>query len=467
MLDRCIAAAGNFDMSNRERIKIMVVDRELELFRQTQRIFPQTAADVSIRRTLEDAFEKFEEQTFDILMLTGAAFKFRIDSTIELLEIIATKCAITQVLILVHQKELPLAFSALKAGSYQYSKLPITDEELRPLVDTALNRRSQYSLNLLLKENPERAGFEDMVGRSPSMMEVYRQIRQAAQTDIPALIAGETGTGKELVARAIHQLSNRKDNPFVPIHLGALPQDLVSSELFGYEKGAFTGAAKRYKGSFEAAKKGTIFLDEIGTFDEKNQVGLLRLLETKKFKRIGGTRDIKADFRVITATNENLTEAVRQGRFREDLFYRLDVFPITLPAVRNRAGDVPLIVDYFLKQFNQSYNTNIMGVSPACINRLELYDWPGNVREIKNVLHRAVVMCSGEVLLPEHLPKRFFSEQPGPPMVSIRVGSTIKDAEKEMIVQTLAWTNNNRQRTAAILGITRRTLYNKISKYKL
>ncbi|MGD9287195.1 MAG: sigma-54 dependent transcriptional regulator [Desulfobacterales bacterium] len=454
-------------MPNRERIKIMVVDRELELFRQTQRIFPQTTADVSIRRTLEDAFEKFEEQTFDILVLTGAAFKFRIDSTIELLEIIATKCAITQVLILVHQKELPLAFSALKAGSYQYSKLPITDEELRLLVDTALNRRSQYSLNLLLKANPEKAGFEDMVGRSPPMVEVYRQIRQAAQTDIPALIAGETGTGKELVARAIHQFSNRKDNPFVPIHLGALPPDLVSSELFGYEKGAFTGASKRYKGSFETAKRGTIFLDEIATFDEKNQVSLLRLLETKKFQRIGGTRDIKAGFRVITATNENLTEAVRQGRFREDLFYRLDVFPITLPAVRNRTGDVALIVDYFLKEFNQSYNTNILGVSPACINRLESYDWPGNVREIKNVIHRAVVMCSGEVLLPEHLPKRFFSEQPGPPMVSIRVGSTLEDAEKEMIAQTLTWTNNNRQRTAAILGITRRTLYNKISKYKL
>jgi transcriptional regulator with PAS, ATPase and Fis domain len=170
---------------------------------------------------------------------------------------------------------------------------------------------------------------------------------------------------------------------------------------------------------------------------------------------------------VITATNEDLTEAVRQGRFREDLFYRLDVFPITLPAVRNRAGDVPLIVDYFLKQFNQAYKTEILGVSPECINRLELYDWPGNVREIKNVIHRAVVMCSGKVLLPEHLPKRFFSKQPGPPTVSIRVGSTIEEAEKEIITQTLSWTNNNRLRSAAILGITRRTLYNKINKYKL
>jgi DNA-binding NtrC family response regulator len=448
-------------------MKIMVVDRNLELFRQTQRIFSRDVADIAIERTLEDAFEKFEEHTFDILLLTGAAFKFQIDITIELLEIIATKCAITQILILVQQRELQLAFSALKAGSYQYTKLPITDEELRLLVDTALEHRPQYSLNLLLKENPGKEGFEDMVGRSPLMLEVYRQIRQAAQTEIPILITGETGTGKELVARAIHQLSTRKDNPFVPIHLGALPHDLVSGELFGYEKGAFTGASKSYTGCFETAKKGTIFLDEIGTIDEKNQVSLLRLLETKKFQRIGGTRDIKASFRVITATNEDLTEAVRQGRFREDLFYRLDVFPITLPAVRSRAGDVPLIVDYFLKQFNQAYKTEILGVSPKCINRLELYDWPGNVREIKNVIHRAVVMCSGKVLLPEHLPKRFFSKQPAPPTVSIRVGSTIEEAEKEIITQTLAWTNNNRQRSAAILGITRRTLYNKIDKYGL
>jgi transcriptional regulator with PAS, ATPase and Fis domain len=299
------------------------------------------------------------------------------------------------------------------------------------------------------------------------MLEVYRQIQQAARSEIPVLITGETGTGKELVARAIHQLSNRREKPFVPIHLGALPQGLVAGELFGYEKGAFTGASKSYKGSFEAGKRGTILLDEIGTVDEKNQVSLLRLLETKKFQRIGGTRDIKADFRVITATNENLTDAVRQGRFREDLYYRLDVFPVALPAVRDRAGDVTLLVDYFLKQFNRNYKTNILGVSPECINRLESYDWPGNVREIKNVIHRAVVMCPGEILLPEHLPKRFASGQAGPPAVSIQVGSTIAEAEKKMIAQTLAWTNNNRQRSAAILGITRRTLYNKISKYKL
>jgi len=454
-------------MPKRNRIKIVVVDRDVALFHQTREVFPRDEADVSVEKTLEHAFEKFEESTFDILILTGTAFKFHVGSTIELLEIIATKCPVTQVLILVHSKELPLAFSALRAGSYQYAKLPISDEELRLLVDTALVHRPQSRLNLLLKENSDKPGFEDMVGRSPRIKEVYRQIRQAAHTDIPVLITGETGTGKELVARAIHQLSGRSKKPFVPIHLGALPLDLVSSELFGHEKGAFTGALKNYRGSFERAKGGTILLDEIGTIDEQNQVSLLRLLETKMFQRIGGTRDIKVNVRILAASNEDLIEAIRQGRFREDLFYRLDVFPILLPAVRDRASDIPLIVDHFLKHFNKIYRNDIRGISPECINRLESYGWPGNVREIKNVIHRAVVMCSGGVLLPEHLPKRFFSQRNRRPKVSIQLGSSLEEAEKKMIARTLEWNNNNRQRAAAILGISRRTLYNKISKYNL
>jgi DNA-binding NtrC family response regulator len=454
-------------MPKKNRIKIVVVDRDLGLFHQTRKIFPTDEADVSVEKTLEHAFEKFEECTFDILILTGTALKFHLDSTIELLEIIATKCAVTQVLILVYPKELPLAFSALRVGPYQYAKLPVPDEELRLLVDTAIVRRPQSGLNLLLKEKSDKPGFEDMVGSSPRMKDVYRQIRQAAQTDIPVLITGETGTGKELVARAIHQLSDRCEKPFIPIHLGALPLDLVSSELFGHDKGAFTGALKNYKGSFEMAKGGTVLLDEIGTIDEQNQVSLLRLIETKRFQRIGGTRNIKLNVRVLAASNEDLNEAILQGRFREDLFYRLDVFAIMLPAVRDRAGDIPLIVDHFLKHFNKTYRTDIRGVSPECINRMESYSWPGNVREIKNVIHRAVVMCSEAILLPEHLPQRFFSKRNHMPQVSIQLGSSLEEAEKKMIARTLEWTNNNRRRAAAVLGISRRTIYNKISRYNL
>ena len=454
-------------MPAKNRIKIIVVDRDLEILHQVQRVFSRDVAEVSFERTLEHAFEKLEEFTFEILFLSGSAFKFHPDSAFELLEIIATKCPITQILFLINPRELPLAFSALKAGSYQYAKLPVPDEELRMLVDSALANRPQYGLNLLLKEHAQKPGLEDMVGRSPAMQDVYRQIRQAAQADIPVLITGETGTGKDLVAQAIHQLSSRKEKPFVPIHLGSLPQELVSSELFGYEKGAFTGAWKSYKGSFERAKGGTVFLDEIGTIDEKSQVSLLRLLETKKLQRIGGIRSIRSNVRLISATNDNLDEAVRTGRFREDMFYRLDVFRIALPPVRDRKGDVPLLVDYYLKQFNEANQTNILGISPECINRLDSYDWPGNVREIKNVLHRAVVMCNGEVLLPSHLPKRLVSEGHDPPTLTIRVGTTMQEVEKEMVTQTLNWTNHNRQLSAALLGMSRRTLYNKIAKYSL
>jgi DNA-binding NtrC family response regulator len=454
-------------MDKNRRVKINLVDRDVELFNQTRRVFTGEMAEASLDRTLEHAFEKFEKETFDILIVTGAAFTFEGDSAIEMLEIIANRCPFTQILVLVYPKELPLAFSALKAGSYQYAKLPIGDEELRLLVDTALSRQPQYGQNLMLKKQPHRPGFEDMVGLSPPMQTIYRQIRQAAQTDIPVLITGETGTGKELVARAIHQLSERSEKPFACSHLGALPQELVAGELFGYEKGAFTGAWKQYKGSFEKARGGSVFLDEVGTIDERNQISLLRLLETKRFQRISGTREIRANVRIIAATNENLLEEVHRGRFREDLFYRLDVFPLELPPVRNRQGDIPLLVDHYIKHFNQAYQSDVRGVSPECINYLETYDWPGNVREIKNVIHRAMVMCSGEILLPEHLPGRLQSKRRGEPTVSVRIGTSLQDVEKEMIAKTLTWTGQNRQRTAAILGISRRTLYNKIQKYDL
>ena len=236
---------------------------------------------------------------------------------------------------------------------------------------------------------------------------------------------------------------------------------MVAGELFGYEKGAFTGAWKRYIGSFEKAHGGTVFLDEIGTIDEKNQISLLRLLETKKFRRIGGAKIIKANVRIISATNDDLSEAVRLKRFREDLMYRLDVFRIYLPPVKNRHGDVSLLVNHFLKRFNAAYEKKILGISPECINLLESYEWPGNVREIKNIIHHAVVMCNETVLLPEHFPKRLFANRRMQPSVSIKIGATLEEAERELIEKTLRWTDNNRRRTAEILGISRRTLYNK------
>ncbi|KMY66321.1 hypothetical protein AAU61_17830 [Desulfocarbo indianensis] len=453
--------------SQSEPINILCVDPLRNIFRQLKEAFPADGARIVLEPFVGRVLEHFEQETFEVLVLSSAALSSNHGVGIELLEVVSDKCPGTQILFLINPREIKLAASALKAGTYHYSKLPISDEELKLLVESALEKRPQYAPNLLLKHDKKSTTFESMVGGSTVMREVYRQIRQAAATDIPVLLSGETGTGKDLAARAIHQLSSRNGGPYVPAHLGALPEDLVASELFGHEKGAFTGALERRLGCFELAHKGTVFLDEISTIDEKIQISLLRLLEDRKLHRIGATKSLKVDVRVIAASNEDLEEAVSRRGFREDLFFRLDVLHVHMPALKQRDGDVPLLIDHFLKQFNKAYDKAVVGISPECVSRLHSYDWPGNVRELKNVINRAVVMCSGDVLLPEHLPRRLRSPQGGRAMVSLPVGSTLEAMEKEMLLRTLDFTGGNRRRAAEILGISRRTLYNKIDRYDL
>nr|WP_028315112.1 sigma-54 dependent transcriptional regulator [Desulfatibacillum aliphaticivorans] len=451
-------------MSN---LKILVVEASKLVFDQVRRIYSGQPTEIFLAKSLGHAFEQFEEMTFDILIISGSALRRNIDHSIDLLETISNNCSITQIIILAEKKDLTAASSALRTGSCQYSRLPIDDKELKMLIDAAEHNRPEFGMNLLLKDDLKKVSFHDMVGASGLMKEVFRQIRQAAMSDIPVLISGETGTGKDLVANAIHQISARQEYPFIPIHLGSLPSELVSSELFGHEKGAFTGAWKRHKGSFEKAKKGTVFLDEVGTIDQKNQVALLRVLETQSFNRIGGTVNIKTNVRVVAATNENLAAAVAKKKFREDLFYRLDVFSITIPPVRKRPGDISLLVDYYLRRFNDAYQKNIMGLSPQCISIMEAYEWPGNVREIKNIIHRAVVLCDEKVLLPKHLPKRLLEGSGNSHPVDIRVGDSIEEAEYKLIVETLNVAMNNKSRAAKMLGISRRALYNKLEKHNL
>ena len=453
--------------TDKKKINILVIEHGVDLIRQLKRICSEKRFAVMAAQTIEHGFEKFEDHEIDILILTGSAARFGRIPGMAFLDIISEKSAATQILFLASSKDMSLVFSALKRGSYQYAKLPIADTELQMLIDAALLHQPQYTPNLLLKSEKRKTTFEKMVGGSSKMVEIYRQVRQAASTDMPVLLTGETGTGKDLVARAIHQLSARSDKVFSPIHLGALPPELVAGELFGYEKGAFTGATRSHRGLFEKAEGGTIFLDEIGTIDEKMQISLLRLLETRKLERIGGTRTISANVRIIAATNENLSEAVEQGRFREDLFFRLDIFQIVLPPVRERGGDILLLVNHFLKQFSDDYQRAIVGMSPECISALEAYDWPGNVREIKNVIHRAVLNSTGGILLPKHLPERLQKARRQPPEIMLAMGCTLQEAERTVITRTLNWTHNNRRRTASLLGISRRTLYNKLEKYNL
>ena len=312
--------------------------------------------------------------------------------------------------------------------------------------------------------------FEGIIAVSLPMRAVIQQIMEAASSDIPVLVTGETGTGKELVAAAIHNRGKRKNKPYVPVNTGAMAPELIASELFGHEKGAYTGALDARAGLFEQAHGGTIFLDEISTMDDKTQASLLRVLEEKIVRRVGSVRDIHVDVRVIAATNENIDEAVEQKRFREDLYYRLDVFRIHLPPLRARPGAVTLLTDHFVSYFDSIYKKNVRAVPLGTYRCLRRYPWPGNVRELKNVIQRAVLMAKGEELTPDLIPARIregAGSNSDSQVLPIHLGMTLQAVEKEFIQMTLASTGGNKKEAAAILGISRRALYNKLKRHGL
>jgi len=450
----------------KNKTQILVVDPGRALVNQVAQICPAPGGHVLREPKLDRVLEHFETQSFDIVLISGKAYTSGGIDGIDLLEVLSAKCPATQVILLVEPQEVKLGVMAVRAGLFQYALLPIGDEELALLIETALAKQPQYAENLLLRKKRPTAEFEQMVGRSPAMQEVYRQIRQAAATDIPVLVVGETGTGKDLVAQAIHKQSPRVHGPYLPVHLGAMPPELVASELFGHEKGAFTGAVSQRKGKFEASNDGTIFIDEIGTVEERVQVSLLRIIEERKFTRLGGRRSHATNARIIAATNEDMREAVEQGNFREDLYYRLDVFRIEVPPLRERQGDVALLLDEFLRRYNQQFRKNILGVAPDLVNLLSAHEWPGNVRELKNVLQRAILVCNGDVLLPDHLPPRFRKQQRVAERVVIEVGTSLDEGERLMVLQALH-SAKNRTQAAQLLGISRRALYNKLAKHGL
>lgn len=448
-----------------DRIKIICVDKGRGLAEQVMKIFREDKISLAYERSLDEVVDRFERDIFDLMLFSSSMAYTEPDNAIEILDLISVKCPGTQILFFTHPGRLKIAHKALRTGVFHYSLLPISDEELKLLIETAIETKPQMGLNLMLRNEVEKTTFERMVGRSAAMQQVYRQIRQAAATDIPVLLSGETGTGKELAAQAIHELSTRSHAPFVTVHIGALPPDLVASELFGHERGAFTNATGRRKGCFETADGGTVFLDELATIDEKMQVSLLRLLENCEFSRIGSQESISVDVRVIAAANTNLADEIRRGNFREDLYYRLDVLHITMPPLRERHGDINLLVDHFIKSACDDFQKTIRGISSDFISCLETYPWPGNVRELKNVIQRAVISCAGDILNTDQLPHRISYFRGDDHTMTFRVGTSIKTMEKELIIRTLEYTGHNRTRTSEILGISRRSLYNKIQRY--
>ncbi len=362
------------------------------------------------------------------------------------------------------------AVEAMKAGAYHYVTKPVNLDELELVIGRALKSRQIEAENVNLHEQlDQKFGLENLIGQSPAMLQMFDIIRQVAPTRASVLITGETGTGKELVAHAVHNLSPRKAGPFVAVHAAALPTTLLESELFGHEKGAFTGAVERRAGRFEMADGGTIFLDEVGELEPAMQVKLLRVLEERQFERVGGNKTLEVDVRLVAATNRDLKKMVAEGKFRDDLFYRLSVVTVNLPPLRERRDDVPLLVTAFNRQYSQENNTPVREITQEAVNLLMAYDWPGNVRELRNAIEQMVVLARGDRLTVRDIPAAIRSGADLTKISVVRPGvtMTVEEAERQLIIQALKETDGNRTKAADKIGMSRRTLHRKLKEYHL
>ncbi|MBI3077110.1 MAG: sigma-54-dependent Fis family transcriptional regulator [Deltaproteobacteria bacterium] len=385
-----------------------------------------------------------------------------------LLKALQGELAFVTVIILTGHGTIETAVAAVKQGAYDYLTKPVDVPRLRILIQKALEKgEAVREVALLRRRLKEVWGFGKLVGKSPAMQEVYRLIDLAAPTPASVLITGESGTGKELVAHTLHERSPRSTGPFVPVNCAAIPETLLESEIFGHEKGAFTGALERRVGCFELAHGGTIFLDEIAEMSSSTQAKFLRILQDGMVRRLGGKTELTVDVRVLAATNKDPLKAMKDGTLREDLYYRLNVFSLSLPPLRERGEDISLLIQAFIEEFNAKYEKRIKSVDDAALRALVGRPWPGNVRELRNTIERAVIACAADLITPQHLPPEPASQTPDESRdaVALPLGTTLEDAEKELILRTLASVNHNKTRAAEILGISLKTLHNKLHRY--
>ena len=391
-------------------------------------------------------------------------------SGIELLKALQPENENVKVILLTAQGTVDTAVEAVKSGAEDYLTKPLDPNKLQRLLErlAEINRQKRENQALRRQLN-DRGRFGRIIGHSPAMRALYQVLEQAAPTPASMLILGESGTGKELVAQTIHQLSPRAAAPFVALNCAAIPDTLLESEIFGHEKGAFTGATDRRAGCFELADRGTLFLDEIAEMTPATQVKLLRVLQERRFRRLGGRTEQEVDVRVLAATNIDPISAIRDNRLREDLYYRLNVFTVSLPPLRDRKDDLPLLIQAFIDEFNARDNRSVKAVSPQAMRLLEQYEWPGNVRELRNVIERATILARGEVIEPAHLPA--LGNAPPPVAapahgVTIGPGMTVDEAEQKLIMVTLDAAGGNKTRAAEMLGISLKTLHNKLNRFK-
>lgn len=412
--------------------------------------------------------EKFDAALVDLVM-PGI-------SGMDILKELASRKIRLPVIIITAHGTIQNAVESMKLGAFDYVTKPFNLDEIGIVIERALELSRLERENLLLKKQlRQRYNFSGLIGDSIKMQRVYELIEKVADTDSTILITGESGTGKELVARTIHYNSSRADGPFVPLNCAAIPRDLLESELFGHEKGAFTGAINTRIGRFELANNGTLFLDEIGELDPSLQIKLLRVIQEREFERVGGVKTIKVDVRIIAATNRNLEEAVAEGKFREDLYWRLNVIPIHLPPLRERREDIPLLVDYFIKKFHRKRKGKALIFTPEVMSILIKYDWPGNVRELENLVERLSVLVADETVKIQELPERFIKKSPAEeygikPEVPELTGEGldlnrfIEELERDIILKALQKADGVRAKAASLLGLNRTTLIEKMKR---
>jgi DNA-binding NtrC family response regulator len=439
--------------------KILIVDDELIMRESLAGWLQRDGHLVETAPSGEEALEKLKDSHFDIMLVD---IKMEGISGLDVLQQVKESDPDVAIVMITAYGSIPTAIQAMKNGAYDYMLKPFDPNELGVLIEKITRYQEQEREMLFLREEQKaRTRFESMIGQSKPMQDIFDLICDVAPMDSTVLITGETGTGKGLAAKAIHTNSPRCNGPFVTVNCGAIPEHLMETELFGHQKGAFTDAKETKKGRLELAHAGTIFLDEVGEISMRMQIDLLRVLEDRVFYRVGGTQPLEVDFRVIAATNRDLDEAIKDGRFREDLFYRLNVVSMKMPSLSQRKEDIPLLAEHFLQRFVQETNKSIDKIDREAMDEMMLYDWPGNVRELENAMERAVVVGKGRQILPEDLPILCHE-----PLHSPR-NNSLKEVEKAHILQILTNYDWNIARSAKTLGIDRSTLYSKIKRYEI
>lgn len=453
--------------------KILVADDEKSMREFLDIMLKKEGYKVTLASNGEEVIKLIEKDLFDLALVDIRMPKL---DGLSVLKQIKTVSPETIVIVITAYASTDTAIRAMKEGAYDYITKPFKIDEIKLIIENALEKKRLQKENLLLRQVVrDRYHFDQIIGQSSKMVELYDLLEKVAPTKTNILITGESGTGKELVAKAIHYNSPRKDKPFVTLNCGAIPESLIESELFGHMKGAFTDAITTKKGLFEVADEGTIFLDEISELPLMMQVKLLRVLQDREFKRVGGTEDIRVDVRIISATNKDLEEAVRQKEFREDLFYRLNVIQIKLPALRERKEDIPLLANHFIKRYSEELGKQISQISPEALRILMGYDYPGNVRELQNIIERSVALESSTELtaqnltsyIEEQLPSRKRALDLEIPSEGIDLEKIVEDVERTLLIKALDRTKGIKKKAAELLHINFRSMRYRLEKYGL